>query len=219
MVGSAIDAAVEDKIENEIKPYRDELENYRKIYSMEAVVSRQNQEFYAVIPGYSRRRGGDYLEVDGEPLHKAWQRRVGRDAVIRGLAYDEELLSDIAISASKRALGRIGISKEVAMQDINLQLFRQDIFVYLKAWLMLSISNEREMPVNEIKLRYPDEQRPDISSYIDALTDIKERLIKHEEVVSVFDLNYREEAIDLLDEYLGKLISALEEKTNDACED
>lgn len=208
-VGSAIDAAVNERIETEVSRYKQELDNYRKMESLEAVIKRQNREFYAAIPDNSRCGKEDLLSLNiysDESLTKAFRRRVARDAIIRGLAYNDSLLVDIALSASKRVLNKVKLSPVEASQDTDLQLFRQDIYVYLKVWLIFSITNEREMSVSEIKQRCLNSHK----NYVSALLDIRERLIRHPEVIQCLEPEYREDAIQLIEEYLDKLVALLQ---------
>lgn len=232
LVGSAISAAAEKEFHERIQPHledikacRKDLDECRENLSTERIVRRQNEEFYATIPSSSRNNGGLLIRIfsaEEDSLNQVQRRRIARDLITAGFAYNDNLLLDMALSASKRALNKEGLTEAEGVIDTDLEIFRQDIYAYLKAWLMLSISNECKMEVAVIKQRYPNEHSPDIEAYINAITDVKERLIRHPEVVkclkprhpemaSYYTPECKETALQLEEQYLGILLDELHE--------
>lgn len=197
MIGSAIQAAVDELIED-----------YKSRHTSEAIIERQNLEFLSAVSLISKQQTNLTLKIAIEQSsHQVLDRRFARDAVMRGLAYDDRFLRGIALSASRKAI--------YAEKDRNkLNLFRNNIYVYLKAWLMFSIAADREMDIEIIKQQYPSEQKPDRRAYERALKDVKDRLINRPSVVKKLDPMYQEEAIKILEEYLIKLIDALKSVSN-----
>lgn len=196
MIGSAIQAAVKEIIVD-----------YQSRHTSEAILNRQNLEYSSAVSHISKQEINLLSQIVEKSPHQILHRRFAREAVIRGLAYDDKFLLGIALSASRKAI--------YTEKDKNkLGLFRKNIYVYLKIWLMFSIGNDRDMPIEIIKQQYPSEQKPDRKAYERALKEIKDRLIKHPEVVKRLDSTYQEEAIKILEEYLVKLIEGLKSMSN-----
>ncbi|MBD1847671.1 hypothetical protein H6F89_30590 [Cyanobacteria bacterium FACHB-63] len=204
MVGSAIRADVsvtEKRLSKELEQYK--AENSEKEH-----IKRQNLEFTSVVLSDLSSEIVDGLEpYSDKALRQAFRRRVARDSIIRELAYNDALLKKIATEATKMTLKTAKMSGEEASQDEVILIFRQDIYIYLKAWFMCSILNDREMNVVVIKQRCQGKQ----AQYISALTYIKQDLIKKRQVVERFETEYKSDIIQMLEEYLNKLIAALQQ--------
>jgi hypothetical protein len=87
--------------------------------------------------------------------------------------------------------------------------FLNDIYAYLRAWLMLSIKYDSPMPVKYIKQRYPNEYRPNNAAYIRAIENII-NMLEIPEVMECLDPRHRKSAISVAKEYLGTLINLLD---------
>jgi hypothetical protein len=200
-IGSAINAGVIEKLEIE-----------KNKYNLDKAVNRQRNEFYATVNSLSLVFSNDEGFVFPINLGDDYiRRRNARDAVSRGFAYNDKLLKKIALAATLKAFQKIELNQTEIDEDTDLQLFFSDIYIYLKAWLMFSIANEREMEVSVIKQRCPNKE----DTYIKALLDIKNRLIRDKKVTKYLDIRYREDSIELMDEYLDKLVTILSGKSID----
>lgn len=204
MVGTAIKADAEDtkqRLEKKLEQYK--AENAEKEY-----VKRQNLEFVSVVlKDLSNEPIEGTEKYSDESLRQAFRRRIARDAILRELAYNDVLLKKIALEATKMALRKTDIDGERASRDTILILFRHDLYIYLKAWLMHSISNGREMNAAIIKQRCLGKQ----VQYINALTHIKQELIRKHQVSEKFEPEHRADVIQMLEEYLDKLIASLQQ--------
>ena len=203
-VRSAIKADVEVKersLEEDFKLKKEELEVYRRENSEKEYFKRQNLEFQAVTGANIYHLNPSLDKISDQ----AFRTRMARDTIIKGLAYDDEILRKLAIEASKKALNKSSVSGNEANKDKNLTIFRQDIFIYLKSWLMFSVTNGREMDVSVVKQRC----RGKSIQYIEALSYIRETLIKKRQVVEKLESPYKNESIQMLEEYLDKLIKSL----------
>ena len=200
MIVSAIKADVnlsKSSMELDILSLEREFEEYKKNIAGNEEVKNQEFEFQRSIT----------IAMTGkeEYIVPSFRKRFVRDAIIRGLAHNDDLLYDIATVATEAALNMGGIDREIAAQDKNATFFYQDICIYLKAWLMHSISNDRIMNVKSIQQRCPDKA----VEYINALEHIRRTLIRSNGVMKCIEDEYRSEAGQLLDIYLEKLINQL----------
>ena len=194
MVGSAIKAATNQEIGN----YEDENPDLAKI------VNRQRLEYSCVIPKVSRSKSS---VTDSNPSPTLCERCEGRDAITRGLAYNERVLKKIAEGAVALTLTQLGRNKTTSQQDFN--NFLNDIYAYLRAWLMLSIKYDRPMPVKYIKQRYLKENKPDKIAYVKAIENIINSLIESPLVIECLDYRYQKAAVMISKEYLVTLVKLL----------
>jgi len=212
MSWDTVDAMVSSAIRADVsvteKRLAEELEQYKAENSEKEHIKRQNLEFTAIVLEDSSSEIIDGLEgYSDKALRQAFRRRVARDFIIRELAYNDALLKKIAIEATKMTLKKAKMSGEEASQDEDTMIFWQDIYIYLKAWLMYSIYSDREMNVAVIKQRCQGRQ----AQYINALTYIRQELIKKRQVMEIFESEYKSDIIRVLEEYLNKLIAVLQQ--------
>ena len=182
-----------EQLRCEVESYRRDEENSERDYE-----ARQNLEFRSVV----RSEVAGYENIESS-LRKAIRERNARDSITRGLAYNEDLVKKIALKATKE----IFCPKDSIqwIPDTTVVLFREDLYVYLSAWLMHSIANTRLMDLSIIEQRHPEK-----SKYIDAIIYIKTTLIHTSLVSKNISSEYSDDAILILDEYLGKLIIQLQ---------
>ena len=191
------------------------IDEYEKARSLDENIKRQHQEFLSTIPTSSRSGIDNKLNLAfDESLNRALRRRIARDLVIRAIAYNEDLLGFIALEASAKTLNRINLNNLEVEEDTELNLFRQDIYIYLKAWVVCSIANDNEMPVSFVKQRCDSKNE----LYEKAILYIKEYCIKEQDVIGELErfdpeLKHVEDAISLMDEYLMKLIKLLHNRS------
>ncbi|MBD2169430.1 hypothetical protein H6G04_34280 [Calothrix membranacea FACHB-236] len=192
-VTSAIQEAAQDEkenIENELKGIRRKIE----------------QEYCCAIP--LNIRNTEFQQVGNVP-YDFCARRVARDAVIKFLADNDDLLKIIANAGIHLALTQLG---QKNITKIDNELFIDDIYAYLKAWLMFSIRYERNMPVEYIKQRYPQGKIPDKEAYVIALEKIKNQVI-FDDLEAYLDkrLNTTQKsmAFQIIDESMTELIAEL----------
>jgi len=206
LVTGAIDAA-KDK----------EIQEYEKTQTSQGILERQNLEYYALVeyhlplPSNSRRHNIVLSKSLPDPsLEAVLLNSFAHDTILRGLENNDELLVDVALRACLEALSKENASNEEIKRNESLKLFRQDIYVYLRVWMMFSIKNRREMPVRGIKHRYPNESSPDKYAYIRAIKYIRDHLIDRPNVSNLLKEEYRERSKEILKDYLTKLITGLE---------
>lgn len=205
MIVSAIKADVnlsKRSMELDILSLEEEFEEYKKKIAGNEEVKNQELEFRLYYNSLMRRKD-EYID---QPMSQSFRKRFVRDAIIRGLAHNDNLLEEIAIISTKAALNM----GKIAPQDENSIFFCHDIFIYLKAWLMHSISNDRIMDTGTIQQQCPNKT----IEYISALNHIRQTLIRSNKVMRCIEDEYQSEAVQLLDLYLGKLISQLESTHN-----
>lgn len=191
---------VNDKVRSAIKAdvAVKELANSEKEY-----LKRQDLEFQSVT-------GVGIYEINpisNYELDKSFKARMARDTIIKGLEHNDDLFKRISIEATIEALDAYHISQAEVSQYNDIAVFRQDVFIYLKSWLMQSIMNGRYMNVSVVKQRYPDKE----AAYVKALTHVRNILIKKRQVVEKLQPQYREDSIKMLEEYLDYLIKSLQD--------
>lgn len=199
---SLVESAIEDAAAAEINHYREEFEKYKRENSSDYIIKRLKQEFNALLIEV-RNILLDHPDISvNVTLHK----RKVRETLKKQLFDNEDLVRKIALEATKAVFSsKAHLSGKEAVEDYELQLFWQDMYMYIKAWLMFSIENEYLMEVEEIEQQLPNEKK----RYIEALYNIKERQIREEYIVQKLDQTYREDAIQMLDAYLEELITRL----------
>ncbi len=200
-VGLAIDVAVEQKL----------IKYKQQNPAIEQRLRTQLQEYSCAIPPSHR---SELSIQTGSPNMIICNKRIGRDAVIRSLSYNDELLQGIAYTAVAQTLSRTNRNQLVHLTEETEQIFFQDIYVYLKAWLMMSITHGYPMQLGYIRQRYPSTHYPDRVAYIAALRIVKERTIKSSRVTAQMNETLKDQyalnqALTLLDEYLATLITQL----------
>ena len=210
-VSSAIDAGVAESISsgsqkhvNQIEQLQYQLQELRrdKENSERGYEVRQDLEFRSVVR--LEVAGDENLEIS---LRKAIRARNSRYSIMKQLACNESILKKIALKATKEIFYPKNSITSHSLKWIpndKETLFREDLYVYLSAWLMHSIENTRLMDSSIIEQRYPNKLK-----YIEALTYIKRTLIKDSLVSNLIDPEYRADAVIILGEYLEKLILQL----------
>ncbi|MBH8552688.1 hypothetical protein I8751_09950 [Nostocaceae cyanobacterium CENA357] len=189
--------AIKEAADDDNKTMKDQLETMRL---------KIEQEYCCAIPlnirsTYSQKVDILYSDICVE--------RAARDGVIKALADEDELLKDIALTGTQLALN------ELKRDDVSLpdtEVFRDDIYAYLKAWLMFSIRYERNMPVEYIKQRYPQRLIPDNNAYVVALENIQNKVIviqleKH--LDKRLNTTQKQLAVQITLQSLSKLINQL----------
>lgn len=200
LVGGAIDKAINEGIQ------KHQQEN-----SFDEIVENQNLEFYALIPSAGRMGIPSLTKFySNQELDKIGKEALVRDAILKGLGADDKLLQLIALRACQKVLHKEKATDDEINSDDDLKVFCLDIYIYLKAWLMLSIKYRREMPVENIKQSYPSEKSPDRWAYIQAITEVKDKFIDRPNVIKSIDTEeYREPASEIIKKYLSYLIDEL----------
>ncbi|BAU13043.1 hypothetical protein LEP3755_35790 [Leptolyngbya sp. NIES-3755] len=208
MVHALVVGAIEDAKDKELKE-RD------KTQTSEGVLERQNWEYYALIEKnvplrFDFKRGNPSLKLWSDSSHlELLEDSLAHDEIGRALGDEDELLQNIALRACLEALGKQDASNE-EIKNMRLELFCQDIYVYLKAWLMISIRNRREMPFCEIRQRYPNEASPKKEYYVKAIRYVRNHLVDRPSVANLLREEHRERAKKILKDYLSKLIARIE---------
>ncbi|MGJ3254612.1 MAG: hypothetical protein ACFE0J_26295 [Elainellaceae cyanobacterium] len=119
MVDSIVSSAIKAAKNQEISEYLEQKPNIAKIER------QQGLEYCCVIPETSR----SFTSVaDGGPSPTICKRRKGRDAVTRGLAYNEKVLEKVAETATSLTLVQLGKDKTTSKNDFK--NFLNDIYAY-----------------------------------------------------------------------------------------
>jgi|GEM_PF-2007795 len=204
MFSHAIDAAIEEGIQ-QYPPDRE-------------ILAKQELEFYALLPLDLRRGNSSILRLrDDIDLENVQSNALARELILRVLGGENDLLNAIAGRACCREL-RIDFATafdEEIQQNDTLNIFYDDIYIYLKAWLMQSIKYDSEMPVADIKQRYPNEIRPDKQAYIRVLLDIQSYWIYRPYVQQRLESDYKTHANEIIHNYLDKLIEQIQNYTQE----
>lgn len=186
----AIDIAAKELAEQERKEISDQ--NIKRI-----------QEYSCAIPRPTRSNKIEFSLPSNVCIN-----RVARDAVVKALADEDDLLREIASASIQYALNQLD-------RDINQtdnELFIDDIYAYLKAWLMFSIRYERNMPIEYIRQRYRKNRLPDLEAYRIAIEKVRDRVIGsvlEERLDKRLTASQRDRAIRLTVDLLTELSSAL----------
>jgi len=196
LVGGAIDFAAEEK-------QRDFLDKQ----SPDSIHTLQELEYYSVIPPEHRKQAGKLLSVQTQTLEDIEQDSRVRDTIVCGLA-NEDVLRRIAVKACAVAL-RKEDDRAYLETDLRFARFRQDIYIYLRAWLIMSIKYKREMSIDLIQQGFPDENSPDKYAYIRAIRYIREKSINKLRVEECLKAEHIESAKVILRQELDKLIETL----------
>ena len=207
-IKTTVSLAIEAAVSQKSKEYEEQHPDVKKLETIHL------QEYLCAIPETHRRESSIRLGLSSPNLEFC-NRRVGRDAVIRSLAYNDEFLKKIAFAAVKKTLEKT--SSKPSEKDR--ETFFTDIYAYLKGWLMLSITHSHYMPIDCIQQRYPTVNRPDRQAYIVAVKYIKEEITRKPKFSDSMnqilnDRNTVDQAIKILDEYFDYLISELRKPTN-----
>lgn len=188
-VTEAIDIAVNEIAEKEKK-------------EIEAQHIKRIQEYSCAIPMQVR---SNKIEL---PLPSdVCINRIARDAVFKALADEDALLEEIASTGTLWAL--VQLDRDITK---DYELFIDDIYAYLKAWLMFSIRYERKMPMEYIRQRYHKNKLPDLEAYRIAIEKIKDQIIVpilEEQLDKRLNANERDRAIQIVVDLLNDLSLAL----------
>lgn len=209
-VGVAVEAAANQK-----------LDEYKRQHpSLEETSSVNKQEYACSIPPINQSESSIRYSSPDSPVCR---KRLGRDAVIRSLAYNKILLQGIALAAVERTLEQINGNRRKEKLISGEEVLFNDIYVYLKGWLMMSITHDCTMPINYIEQRYPNVNHPDHLAYITSIEIVRKECIQSNKIVSAISYAVKDDeypdiaasqAIDLLDNYLGILISELKKNAS-----
>lgn len=143
-----------------------------------------------------------------------YDKRVGRDAIIRGLAYNDALLRSTAKVVANKILGRADDSGGIIPKNSH-AVFVTDIYSYLKGWLMLSIMYDHIMPVSTIRQRYPNENNPRKELYNKAIALLRRNFTRDDKILNTLrpqhpsEPDYSSQAVALLEKYLAILADQL----------
>ncbi|MEL7070092.1 MAG: hypothetical protein AAGN15_15755 [Cyanobacteria bacterium J06581_3] len=159
------------------------------------------------------KRGAAEFQIDlAKEFRKDRERRAIR-CIISNLP-DQEFFRSIASIATIHALNLKGSreeKKEQLEQDPQTILCR-DIYVFMKAWLVCSVDNYREiaMPVSTIGLNYPSKEHPNKQVYKVAFEYIEKNIL--ERPFALVLLKDNSSAVRKLQEKISELIDLIEEE-------
>lgn len=146
------------------------------------------------------------VTLESEFHRNVEQRKV--KCILLGLS-DENFFKPLSLRASMRALG---IENQDRLdRGTSGNVFWQDIYLYLKAWLVCSLDSEsgNPMPLSAIGLNYPHKERPAKSKYKKALYHIKASLASNDK--ALVQLNHHKPTIKAMQEGLDVLIALIDE--------
>lgn len=204
-----------DQINNDVRAAilaaaGEKIKEYREQNPSVIEIERMQLQDYSCLPNVYKSEDILRLNSPNQAIH---DRRVGRDTIIKGLAYNDRLLKGVSLGVVKETLRRFNRSKNTTEQ--LREIFLTDIYSYLKVWLMLSIMYNHTMPIYAIKQRYPDEKNPDRRAYREAIEIIRAKFTKNQEVLQVLkprhpnEPDYSNQAVELLQKYLDILVDEL----------
>jgi hypothetical protein len=192
MVNAVVEAAITTETEKKV---RQEVEAFKEKNTSEGICQQQDLEFFAVVPPTNRKGDDSYgLRLRHNDLERVKEESVTREAIVRGLDIltreaivrgfnnKRDPLRALAIMGSRHALGKTYLSDEALAKDTDFKTLFHDIYIYLKAWLMLSIKNRREMNLERIVQRYPSIEAPNTKAYTKALRYIRNNSLKTEQL-------------------------------------
>lgn len=220
-IGEAIDFQVKEKV-------REVREGYELNTQPSKIQQNQELEFLAMVPQNSRKSSEAYrLPTQWDDLAQCRENIISREAAVRGLDVltreailqglndDQDPLRKLALVGAMKALKinpkKLNYDKFGNLKNNQaLKTLREDIYVYLKAWLMFTIKFGRHMDASKIRQRHPKSE-----TYIKALTHIRKNAIYSDGVANnirkyIDDKHYVNKAISVLNHYLGDLIEQLE---------
>ena len=220
-IGEAIDFQVKEKV-------REVREGYELNTQPSKIQQNQELEFLAMVPQNSRKSSEAYrLPTQWDDLAQCRENIISREAAVRGLDVltreailqglndDQDPLRKLALVGAMKALKinpkKLNYDKFGNLENNQeLKTLREDIYVYLKAWLMFTIKFGRHMDASKIRQRHPKSK-----TYIKALTHIRKNAIYSDGVANnirkyIDDKHYVNKAISVLNHYLGDLIEQLE---------
>ncbi|MBD2606283.1 hypothetical protein H6G81_17540 [Scytonema hofmannii FACHB-248] len=206
MVGGAIDQAVESAEKRITEKW--------KANTQEEYLKKQNLEFQAWVTSNNVRRSYSLLQNDSD-LEITKKNALIREDIVNVFTKKEHQLTLKAISlkACMDVLNKKNLTDEQKKQDSELTIFRKDIYIYLQAWLMISIKYDREMESELIKQSHPSEEDPKKQDYLNALKLIKDNLLTEDsKLASSFQEKYKHEAITIIKSYLNKLIERIKKE-------
>lgn len=120
---------------------------------------------------------------------------------------DQDFFRPITLKASMHALGLK--HKNMLLEGTTYNIFWQDIYLFLKAWLVCSLDSDtgNPMPISAIGLNYPDKINPNKSRYKSAVHRIQFLLLNSEK--SLTQLNHQP-TIRRMNEGLDDLITLID---------
>ncbi|MEO0373967.1 MAG: hypothetical protein AAF329_04940 [Cyanobacteria bacterium P01_A01_bin.17] len=202
------------KREKEISDLKEEVNEVKNSLGLQEI------NFTALIPPQQRYHlpSQAHFQVGGldEPsLDDRREEVLARKAISKGLFLEDRLFIEIALTASLHALDKSHLNssevkKEICAVGSKMKTLTDDISIYLKAWMLLSIDFGRYMDVSKIAQRYPNRNNPETSKYIKALNYVKHSLIKNNRLEEKIDDRYIKRARLLLQDHLSYLIRQLE---------
>ncbi|PZV13324.1 MAG: hypothetical protein DCF22_10950 [Leptolyngbya sp.] len=224
MVNAVVEAAITTETEKQV---RQAIETYKEMNTPEGICQQQDLEFFAVVPPTNRKGDDSYaLRLRHNDLGRIQEESVTREAIVRGLDVltreaivrgfnnKRDPLRALAIMGACHALGKTHLSDEALDKDTEFKILFYDIYIYLKAWLMLSIKNRREMDLERIVQRYPSIEAPNTKVYTKALRYIRNNSLEIEQLRGYIADDFIENARDMLRNYLERLIEGLDKNRN-----
>lgn len=228
MIDSLISEAIDFQVKEKVREVR---EGYDQDIQPHQIQAHQEMEYLAMVPQNSRRSSEAYrLPTQWDNLAEYREKFISREAAVRGLDVltreailqglndEQDPLRKLALLGAIKAL-KINKKKLTYDQSGNLEgnaelkTLREDLYVYLKAWLMFTIKFGRKMDASKIRQRHPNP-----NSYVKALNHIRKNAIHSDGVANnirkyIDDDYYVKKAVSVLDCYLSILITQLKEKT------
>lgn len=210
---SVIGNAIESTTKEEIDRYKEQHPNAEKVLK-----DRELEYACAILP-VNRNESSIQISSLNPSIYNKW---LARNAVIKILSCNDDLVRAIAFSSARRAIEQIHGKRRKVDQGLE-DIFFQDIYVYLKGWLIMSITHKCTMPIIHIQQRYPSTHHPNRYAYITALKIIKSVYIRTLEVYKATSVALEPmrnatlqedevitQAVNILDEYLTTLINEIE---------
>ena len=195
LVGGAID-----------KTATDAVTLYKRENSPQDIVERQNKDFQSFVLSF---RNPNFVlsQIQDRDTHTLTRKFFARREILRTLSEDD--WETIALEACIRTLGKENDLDIQIEKDDELTILWQDINIYLKAWLVLSIDYNRKLPIDYIEQRYPSKQSPDSWTYIRILRYIRHKFSYSDDLLKLIRDEYRSQAIEVLEDHLDFLIEEL----------
>jgi len=191
---NSLETTINNAIDEEIAKYK--AENLERL-------QKQEQEYCYSIPEPVRSEESPYIGNK----YSVVERRAACDAIIKRWADNDTFLNQMVAIGIVPVLGK-SKNEETPKEKKERDILINDIFVYLKAWLMFSIRYGYPMPFNYIKQSYSGKNSKE--SYLTALNEIRVS-IRKQFVIDNLDRKYLDLQIEILEEYLDKLIKLIEE--------
>jgi hypothetical protein len=192
-IKSKVSAAIEHSAAEKFK-------SYKKENSSQALIDTQNREFLGILCFLS----GTPSAREQREYNNDRENVLARQTILRNLSGKDQFLEEIGQAACLKVFKKQNASYSEIESDPQLHKFWQDICLYLKAWLIISIGNGRPMSTSAIRQRYPDQDSPNKWIYLDALTFIKDKLIEHAKTRKQLGEENQELAIKMIKVFLSR---------------